>query len=82
MIETGNIKKWGNSAGIRIPHTIIKAAQLEMDMPVHIHYEDGKIIIEPIHALPQDLSTLLTAITVDNLHQEIATGTPQGAEVW
>lgn len=40
------VKKWGNSASIRIPAGIMEAARLRLDEPVEIREEGGRIIIE------------------------------------
>lgn len=39
------IKKWGNSAGIRIPASIMEEAQLTLNVRVSIRQENGRIII-------------------------------------
>ena len=41
------IKKWGNSASIRIPTPILAEVGLTLDSPVEIFVLDGQIIIEP-----------------------------------
>lgn len=43
------VKKWGNSAAVRIPASIMHAAGLAIDEPVDVREEAGKIIIEPLH---------------------------------
>ena len=74
------VKKWGNSASIRIPAAVMQASRLELDNAVDIREEDGRIIIEPIRAERYDLKQLLAAITPDNLHSEIDFGTAVGKE--
>ncbi len=74
------IKKWGNSVGIRIPSSILTALNMQVEAIVDIREEAGKIIIEPVRQTKYSLENLLTAITTDNLHQEISTGTPVGKE--
>ena len=41
------VKKWGNSAAVRIPAAIMEAAHLKLDAAVDVREEDGRIIIEP-----------------------------------
>jgi antitoxin MazE len=75
------VKKWGNSASIRIPAGIMEAARLSLDDPVDIHEEDGRIVIEPIRKNEYDLAQLLAGITPENLHTEIDFGVPAGKEI-
>ena len=75
------VKKWGNSASVRIPAGIMKAAHLGLDDAVDIREEDGCIVIEPIRTNEYDLAHLLAGITPDNLHTEVNFGTPVGREL-
>lgn len=72
------VKKWGNSASVRIPAVIMQAAHLHLDQMVTIREEEGRIVIEPV----QELSILLAAITQSNQHDEIDVGNSVGKEVW
>ena len=76
------VKKWGNSASVRIPAAIMAAARLELDAPVDVREEDGRIIIEPMREADYDLDRLLDAITPDNLHSEADFGAPVGKEAF
>jgi antitoxin component of MazEF toxin-antitoxin module len=49
----GTLKKWGNSAAIRIPAAVLKAAHLEFDQAVDVREESGRIIIEPVRMRPR-----------------------------
>jgi antitoxin MazE len=42
------IKQWGNSLGVRIPAAVAKAAQFELDQPVQVVAEEGRVVIKPI----------------------------------
>lgn len=75
------VKKWGNSASVRIPAGIMEAARLCLDSPVDIREEGGRIVIEPIRSNEHDLDHLLAGITAENLHSEIDFGTPIGKEL-
>jgi antitoxin MazE len=75
------VKKWGNSASVRIPAGIMEAARLGLDDPVDIREEEGRIVIEPIRAHKYDLAQLLASITPENLHTEIDFGAPVGKEI-
>jgi antitoxin MazE len=75
------IKKWGNSASVRIPAGIMEAARLSLDTPVDVREEAGRIIIEPIMQDEYDLASLLSGITPSNLHGEVSFGAPVGKEL-
>ncbi len=75
------VKKWGNSASVRIPTGIMEAARLGLDDPVDIREEDGRIIIEPVRTTECDLAQLLAGITPENLHKEVDFGAPAGKEL-
>jgi antitoxin MazE len=79
---TNLVRKWGNSAAVRIPAGVLAEAGLEIDQPVEIRQEAGRIIIEPVRKLRFELDDLLAGIRPDNLHDPIDTGLPVGREVW
>ena len=74
------VKKWGNSASIRIPAAILDAVHVSIDQDVDIRVENGRIVIEPI-SKPVTLEILLSQITPDNLHGEVDFGISVGREV-
>jgi antitoxin MazE len=74
------IKKWGNSASVRIPAAVMEAAQLTLNAPVDVREEDGRIVVEPIRASTYDLDRLLESITAENLHAAVDFGEPTGTE--
>lgn len=75
------VKKWGNSASVRIPAGVMEAAHLSLDAPVDVREEGGRIVIEPIRSTEYDLAQLLAGITPENLHTEISFGVPVGKEI-
>lgn len=75
------VKKWGNSASVRIPAGIMAAARLRLDDPIDIREENGRIVIEPIRSSECDLTQLLAGITPENLHTEVDFGAPAGKEI-
>lgn len=77
-----HVKKWGNSAAVRIPAATLAAAGLKTDDPVDVREEDGRIVIEKVHSAPVTLEWLLEGVTPDNVHPEIDFGPPVGKEVW
>lgn len=78
----GLVKKWGNSAAVRIPASVLAAAQVRLDQPVDVREEGGRIVIEPLRAIRYDIGALVAGITDDNRHEPVETGKPVGQEVW
>ena len=76
------VKKWGNSASVRIPAAIMQAAHLQLDEPVDVREESGRVVIEPLRRKEYELAELVKRITPANLHEEIDFGRPVGKEVW
>lgn len=76
------VKKWGNSAAVRIPAAIMAAAHLALDQSVDVREEQGRIVIEPVRRKEYKLDDLLGAITDKNLHGMVDSSTPVGNEVW
>jgi antitoxin MazE len=74
------VKKWGNSAAVRIPATILEAVHLKLNGTVDVREEGGRIVIEPVHPRKYDLAELLAGITPENLHAEVDFGAPAGKE--
>lgn len=76
------VRKWGNSAAVRIPASVMQAMQLALDEDVDVREEAGRIVIEPVRQKTYDLRKLLKAITAKNQHKAVDFGLPQGKEVW
>jgi antitoxin MazE len=74
------VKKWGNSASVRIPAAVMQAAHLDLDETVDVREESGRIVIEPLQRKEYDLAELLEGITRENLHDEADFGRPVGKE--
>jgi antitoxin MazE len=75
------VKKWGNSAAVRIPAGIMESACLALDASVDVREEGGRIIIEPIRSTEYDLAQLLADITPENLNIGTDFGAPVGKEL-
>jgi antitoxin MazE len=75
------VKKWGNSAAVRIPASVMKATNLELDEVVDVREEGGRIVIEPVRQKSYELGALLKGITSKNQHQAVDFGAPVGKEV-
>lgn len=75
------VKKWGNSASVRIPASIMAAAALHIDQEVDVREEDGRIVIDPVmHSY--DLDELLAKMTPDTFPEANEFGTAVGNEFW
>lgn len=80
MIVT--IKRWGNSAAVRIPSPIMELASLTLDTDVNVQEENGRIVIERVVKKDQLLADLLEKITPDNVHAEVSYGGAIGKEAF
>ena len=76
------IQKWGNSLALCIPESVALEAGFNINSPVEISYQDGKLIVAPEIAPHYSLEDLLQQITNENLHNEIETGSAVGKEIW
>lgn len=80
---TASIKKWGNSAAVRIPASTLAAAGLKPDDRVDVREEDGRrIVIEKARGAAVSLQELIDGITPDNRHEETDWGPAVGKEFW
>ena len=74
------VRKWGNSAAVRIPAATLNAAGLKPDDPVDVREENGRIVIEKAKPHPVTLEWLLEGLKPEHLHPEIDFGRPVGRE--
>ena len=74
------VKKWGNSASVRIPAAVMQAAHLELDETVDVREESGRVVIESAQCKEYDLAELVKRITPTNLHDEVDFGRAVGKE--
>ncbi|MDA8092880.1 MAG: AbrB/MazE/SpoVT family DNA-binding domain-containing protein [Betaproteobacteria bacterium] len=75
------IKKWGNSAVVRLPASMLAQLSLAVGAPVELRTEDGRIVIEPSAKPVYKLDDLLAGITKENRHEAMDWGHPVGREV-
>ena len=47
------IKKWGNSAVVRLPATMLAELSLVVGSPIELKHENGCLIIEPVRPVRQ-----------------------------
>jgi antitoxin MazE len=74
------VRKWGNSAAVRIPDRVLAEAGPDIDHPIDISEDRGRIIIEPVREKQFALEYLLNRIRQGNLHEPVDTGDPVGRE--
>ena len=77
-----SVKKWGNSAAVRIPASVMQATRLDLDEMVDVREEAGRIVIEPVRQKTYDVDKLLKGITSKNQHEAIDFGPALGKEAW
>lgn len=76
------VKKWGNSASVRIPASVMAAAALRIDQEVDVREEGGRIVIEPITAPSYELDQLLLAMVPTTFPETVDFGPEVGNEAW
>ena len=77
-----DIKKWGNSLGVRIPATIARQARFKENQRVRIEVEGDRVTITSANA---DFMTLKERLNVFDPNQqggEVMVSKSIGAEVW
>ena len=74
------VRKWGNSAAVRIPASVMQSASLGLYDVVDVREEAGRIVIEPVREKTYDLAELLKGITSKNQHAAFDFGPPMGKE--
>lgn len=77
-----HVKKWGNSASVRIPARILAAAALHIDQEVEIREEGGRVVIETIAGPSYDLDALLNRMIPETFPDQVDFGAPAGKEAW
>ena len=83
MTETVlDIKKWGNSLGVRLPAAIARAARLHVDQRVHLTVEEGAIIIRPEQSPDLTLEERLSRFDPARHGGETMQTRAVGAEKW
>ena len=79
------INKWGNSAAVRIPASVLAELGLSVHSTIDIQVDNGKIIIEPMHStagkikLPFSESALLSGLDESTAHAD-AIAAPSSSE--
>ena len=76
------VRKWGNSASVRIPASIMAAADLAIDQAVDVTEEEGRILLNPVRAPSFTLDALLEEMKPETFHEDFDFGPPVGKEIW
>ncbi|MBR3523992.1 MAG: AbrB/MazE/SpoVT family DNA-binding domain-containing protein [Bacilli bacterium] len=76
------LQKWGNSYGIRIPSSIIKSLDLNLNDLMDIKEEDDRIIISKSKKQKISLEKLFEQYNGSNLAKDFSWDEPQGREIW
>jgi len=71
----GVIRKWGNSAAIRLPASMLKSLRIGVDDLMEMTLEDDRLILRPVRHPQYTLTQLVGGIKPDNKHTEIDFGT-------
>lgn len=70
------IKKWGNSAALRLPSRILAQAHIGVASNVDVTVEEGRIIVQPTSQklgrvrFPYSEEQLLKGLDADNAHAD------------
>ncbi|MEJ5244984.1 MAG: AbrB/MazE/SpoVT family DNA-binding domain-containing protein [Bacteroidota bacterium] len=76
------VRKWGNSLGIRIPQSIANQINIQDGSRINLVLKKNKIELIPVDTDVFELDNLISLISEENLHQEAETGDKQGKEIW
>ena len=77
-----NVRKWGNSLGIRLPKEITERFSLNSGSSLVLTVEKEKISMRPLRKKRGNLKELVARVTPKNKHTLIDFGGQQGKEVW
>ena len=77
-----NIKRWGNSLGVRLPVAVTSEAHLSLDQRVCVEVQDGHVIITPINDTSMTLEQRLEYFDPVRHGGEVMATKPIGAERW
>lgn len=76
------IQKWGNSLALRIPRAFAKETHIENNSVVDLSLENNHLVISPIDELEDySLSSMLSEINDENIHESFEFGDPIGEEL-
>jgi len=78
------VKKWGNSQGLRLSRELLAELQIAVGDEVDVAVRDGALVITPARRVRggRDLRDLVRCIPKDDKPAELDWGCPVGREVW
>ncbi|MBK6999834.1 MAG: AbrB/MazE/SpoVT family DNA-binding domain-containing protein [Rhodoferax sp.] len=74
------IQKWGNSAAVRLPATILRDAGIALGQALDVTIADGKLVFSP--KPHYKLEDLVAKISPDNCHALLLDDGLRGNEIW
>ena len=76
------ILKWGNSAGIRIPHNVLKSLNVDVNDVLDLKQENDKIIISVPQKRKISLRERFNNYHGENLAKDFSWDENVGKEIW
>ena len=76
------LQKWGNSVGIRIPHSIVKELNLKINDLIIIEKVDDKVIMTKQVNPKISLEERFMVYEGENLAKDFTWDEPRGREIW
>lgn len=70
----GVIRKWGNSAAIRLPSSMLKSLRVGVDDLMEMRVERGSLVLQPVRTQEYTLTQLVGGIKTTNSHAEVDFG--------
>ena len=78
-----DIKRWGNSLGVRLPAKVAREAHLHADQRVRVSVEGGQVVIAPLDATRLTLEQRLATYDLRRHGgEQMDTTQTLGAERW
>ncbi len=68
------IRKWGNSAAVRLPSSMLKSLKVGTDDLMEIRLEGETLVLEPVRSQQYTLNQLIGSIKPANTHPEVDFG--------
>lgn len=76
------LQRWGNSDGIRIPSSILKALNLKTNDMVNLEQIEDRIIISKPKSTKISLEDRFNAYEGENLAKDFSWDDSRGKEIW
>lgn len=78
-----NIKKWGNSLGVRLPAAVTREARLHVDQSVRLSVDGDQVLITPVENSRPSLEQRLSTYDLKRHGgEQLSTRQRLGAEAW